>query len=179
MKKTITALLISLTMVSQAKAESYIDYISVGLAVQTLQNVNNPNFDNSVLEKNEGMAIVLNAGKNLYSDIALEFEGSASLTKPQWELGATEADVDFWSLGLYGAYIWKINDLSIKPRIGVVYENMKSTMNSITIIDKADLALSGGIGLSYQFNDNYSIYSNYTKFEDDISNLTFGAEYKF
>lgn len=179
MKKMISTAAICLSMLTTVQAEDYIDYVSVGLAIQTLQNSSNEDL-NSLLDDERGAAIVLTAGKNIYEDVALEFEGSASVAKAEWNLSDGRSDeVDFWSLGLYGVYIWKINNLSIKPRIGLVYENIKSTIGALSLIDKADLALSGGIGLSYNFGQNYAIYSNYTKFEDDINHLTFGAEYKF
>ncbi len=179
MKKMISTAAICLSMLTSVQAEDYIDYVSVGLALQTLQSVNNENVDTTLLNDENGMAIVLNAGKYLYEDIALEFEGTASITKAEWQLGDAKSEVDFWSLGLYGVYIWKINNLSIKPRIGIVYENIKSTIGPISLTDKSDMALSGGIGLTYNFGQNYAIYSNFTKFEDDINHLTFGAEYKF
>ncbi len=177
MKKRVSALLISLSMLTQSYAEDYVNYVSVGFAIQ---DIDNPYFDDG-----QGTAVILNAGKNLYSDIALEFEGALSIVKPEGKIGTRKSDVDFWSLGLYGAYIWKVNNLSIKPRIGIVYENIKSTINindtanPLTPTDKGDVALSGGIGLSYQLGQNYALYSNYTKIEDDINHLTFGAEYKF
>ena len=179
MKKMISAAVICLSMLTTVKAESYIDYVSVGLALQTLQNVNNENIDNSLLNDDNGIAVVLTAGKYLYEDLALELEGSVSIDKAEWSLNDGRGEVDFWALGLYGSYIWRINNLSIKPRIGLVYENIKSTLGPISLIDKADMGLSGGIGLTYQFGQNYAIYSNFTKFEDDINHLTFGAEYKF
>jgi hypothetical protein len=175
MKKTITTVLISLSLLSQAHAEEYIDYVSVGLA---LQNIDNKHFD-------DGLAIVANAGKNFYGDMALEFEGATSIQKIEAKAGDTRTDVDFWSIGVYGVYIWKINNLSIKPRLGIVFENIKSTINikdpenPFTPTEKSDIAISGGIGLSYQFNQNYAVFTNYTKFEDDINHLTFGGEYKF
>ncbi|MCH9813242.1 MAG: porin family protein [Epsilonproteobacteria bacterium] len=176
MKRILSGFLLSCSLLTHAYAESYIDYVSVGVAMQTLQD---PDIDLN-LEDEKGVAVVLNAGKMLYSDIALEFEGSASITKPEWKLGEETYEVDFWSLGLYGAYIWRINNLSIKPRLGLVYENIKSTINAAQKPnDTEDIALSGGIGFSYQFTENYALYTNYTKFEDDINHLTFGAEYKF
>jgi len=178
MKKMISAVAISLSMLTSVQAESYIDYVSVGLALQTLQNSTNADI-NPFLDDKQGTAVVLNTGKYIYDDIALEFEGSTSVVKPEWKFGDAKSEVDFWSLGLYGVYIWKINNLCIKPRIGLVYENIKSTISGQSLIDKADMALSGGIGLSYEFSQNYAVYTNYTKFEDDINQLTFGAEYKF
>jgi hypothetical protein len=146
--------------------------------MQTLQNSDSEDF-NPLLDDEKGMAIVLNTGKNLFDDVSLEFEGTASVSQTEWSLNDQRTDVDFWSLGLYGAYIWRINNLSIKPRIGLVYENMEATLGLTSLKDTADMGLSGGVGLSYQFNHNYSIYSNFTKFEDDMNHLTFGAEYKF
>jgi outer membrane receptor protein involved in Fe transport len=179
MKKMISATAICLSLLTSVQAdESYIDYVSLGLAIQSLQNANQ-NVDSTLLNDKTGLAIVANVGKNLFDDISLEFEGSASVDNPQWTLGDATSDVDFWSLGIYGAYIWRINNLSIKPRVGLVYENIKATIGALSLIDKSDMALSGGVGLAYHFNNNYSIYSNYTKFEDDINHLTFGAEYKF
>ena len=179
MKKMISTVAICLSMLTSVQAEDYIDYVSVGLALQTLQNVNNENVDSSSLKDDNGMAIVLNAGKYLYEDIALELEGATSITKAEWQLSDARSEVNFWSLGLYGVYIWRVNNLSIKPRIGLVYENIQSTIRQISLIDKADMILSGSIGLTYNFGQNYAIYSNFTKFEDDINHLTFGAEYRF
>ncbi len=179
MKKMVIALLASVSISTHVLAENYIDYVSVGVAMQTLQSPGNPEILSSALDDEKGLAVVLNAGKMLYSDIALELEGSASISKAQWKLGENAGDVDFWTLGLYGAYIWRINNLSIKPRIGVVFENIKSTIRTIDINDKSDISLSGGVGMTYNFNENYAIYSNFTKFEDDMNHLTFGAEYKF
>ncbi|HIP03063.1 MAG TPA: hypothetical protein EYG75_06070 [Campylobacterales bacterium] len=179
MKKMISAAAICLSMLTNVQAESYIDYVSVGLAIQTLQDSSNEDLS-PLLSDERGVAVVLTAGKNLYEDVALEFEGSASVAKPEWSFSDGRSDeVDFWSLGLYGVYIWNLNNLSIKPRIGLVYENIKSTIDGLPLIDKADMIISGGIGLTYEFNHNYAIYSNFTKFEDDINHLTFGAEYRF
>lgn len=184
MKKMISALLVCFTMLSTAKAESYVDYVSIGFAVQNMQNPTNDTYD-GLLNDDAGTAIVLNAGKKIYDDIAVEFEGTTTITKPEWSLindSANTAEVDFWSMGLYGVYVWKINNLDIKPRVGVVYEHMKSDnfdSNSIKASDKSDIAISGGIGLSYNFGQNYAVYTNFTKFEDDMNHLTFGAEYKF
>ncbi len=181
MRKLITAFILSLifsiTTYADQNQESYMDYVSVGLA---LQNVNNDKFDT-------GSALVVNAGKDIYSDMSIELEGAVGLTKPEAKFNGQTHDIDFWSLGLYGAYIWKINKLSIKPRLGVVYESIKSTLgihtNDEAVMlngtNKKDLAISGGIGFAYDLSENYKIYTNYTKFEDDIDHLTFGAQYKF
>ena len=172
-----TCLLFSVSAYAGDTQESYIDHVGVGFAVQ---DVTNDKFDT-------GTALVLNAGKDIYSDMGIELEGTIGLTKPEAKFNGQTHDVDFWSLGLYGTYIWKINKLSIKPRLGVVYESIKSTLNIYTnneanmnaAVIKKDLAISGGIGAAYDIGENYKIYTNYTKFEDDIDQLTFGAEYKF
>jgi len=179
MKKMIGAAILCLSMLTSLKAENYIDYVSLGLAVQTLQDSNIEDF-NALLEDDYGFAVVANVGKYIYDDIALEFEGSASVVKPEWRLPTGESDkVDFFSLGFYGTYIWRINNISIKPRIGLVYEKMSSKLQGLRLKDTADLGLSGGIGLSYQFANHYEVFTNFTKFEDDINHLTFGATYKF
>jgi len=182
MKKLLTAfaagLFASTTLFAADAGESYLDRVGVGFAMQDV--IKNDKFD-------AGSALVLNAGKDIYSDIGLEIEGTIGLTKPEAKFAGQTHDVDFWSLGLYGTYIWKINRLSIKPRLGVVYESIKSTLNIHTNSDamgdsktyKKDIAISGGIGAAFDLGDNYTIYTNYTKFEDDINQLTFGAEYKF
>ena len=158
--------------------ESYIDRVGVGVAIQDVPN--NDKFDT-------GTALILNAGKDIYSDMGVELEGAVALNQPKAKFNGKTHDLDFWSLGLYGTYIWKLNKLSIKPRIGIVYESIKSTLNIYTNdetamnskVRKKDLALSGGIGAAYDLSENYKIYTNYTKYEDDIDQLTFGAEYKF
>ncbi len=182
MKKITTtvaaAVLLSATFLyADENKESYIDYVSVGIA---LQDVDNSKFD-------QGGAFVVNAGKDIYSDMSVEVEGSVGIEKPEAKFNGKTHDVDFWSLGIYGTYIWKVNKLSIKPRLGVVYESIKSTLNVTTNNEAAmttgtnrqDLAVSGGIGIAYDIDKNYKIYTNYTKFEDDMEHLTFGAEYKF
>lgn len=158
--------------------ESYIDRVGVALGIQDA--INNDKFD-------KGTALILNAGKDIYSDMGVELEGVVTLDKPEAKFNGRTHDIDFWSLGLYGTYIWRINKLSIKPRLGVVYESIKSTLNIHTNNEanmntkthKTDLALSGGIGAAYDIGDSYKIYTNYTKYEDDIDQITFGAEYKF
>ncbi len=181
MRKLLTTFIVGLTVSSSLFAgetqESYIDHVGVGFA---MQDVTNDKFDT-------GTALVLNAGKDIYSDMGVEIEGTIGLTKPEAKFNGQTHDIDFWSLGLYGTYIWKINKLSIKPRLGIVYESIKSTLNYKTNNDalmdtkmiKKDLAISGGIGAAFDLSENYKIYTNYTKFEDDIDQLTFGAEYKF
>jgi len=157
--------------------ESYIDHVGVALG---MQDVTNDKFD-------PGTALILNAGKDIYSDMGIEMEGVVGLQKPEAKFNGRTHDVDFWSLGLYGTYIWKVNKLSIKPRLGVVYESIKSTLNIYTNdeanmdskVRKKDLAISGGIGAAYDIGENYKIYTNFTKYEDDIDQITFGAEYKF
>ncbi len=181
MKKFATSIVASLLLCTGAlhaqEKESYIDYMSVGVA---LQDVDNSKFD-------QGGAFVVNAGKDIYNDMSVEVEGSVGIKKPEAKFNGKTHDVDFWSFGVYGAYIWKVNKLSIKPRLGVVYESIKSTLNVTTNNEAAmgvgtnrqDLAVSGGIGIAYDIDKNYKIYTNYTKFEDDMDHLTFGAEYKF
>ncbi len=174
----IAGLLVSTALsAGDVSSESYLDRVGVGFA---MQDVTNDKFDT-------GTALVLNAGKDIYSDMGIELEGTVGLSKPEAKFNGKTHDVDFWSLGLYGTYIWKINKLSIKPRLGVVYESIKSTLNIHTNNDalmesktiRKDLALSGGIGAAYDLTENYKIFTNFTKFEDDINQLTFGAEYKF
>ncbi len=72
MKKMISAAAISLSMLTSVQAESYIDYVSVGLALQTLQNSTNEDL-NPFLEDEQGLAVVLSSGKYIYDDIAHEF----------------------------------------------------------------------------------------------------------
>ena len=156
-------------------ANDIVNYIGIGVAKQ---NVNNKNFD-------KGSALVITTGKNnIYSNLGLEVEGSVQLNKPSATIGSVTSDLKFWSMGMYGTYLWKIDDITIKPRLGLVYENIKSSFNVSNSnptkpTDKNKLAITGGIGLSYKITNKTKIYTNYTKFEDDIEHLTFGAEFKF
>ncbi len=173
MKKLLPAILLTFSLTSASYAENFLDYVGVGVA---LQDVDNPNIDN-------GTAVVLNGGKTLFQGLGLEFEGTASIQKMEGTLNDVKKDVDFWSLGMYSTYIWKLGNLSVKPRIGLVYESIQSDLSlqsdSTDATDKNDLGLSAGIGFAYQLGTNYNIYTNYTRIEDDIDHLTFGAEYKF
>jgi outer membrane receptor protein involved in Fe transport len=180
MKKLLTASLLTLSLATASHADSFLDYFGLGLA---LQDVSSPNFDN-------GTAIVINGGKSLYQGIGLEFEGTASIQKMEGSFNGLKDDVDFWSVGMYSTYIWKLGNLSIKPRIGLIYDSIKSDIdiNSPKVAvpgtlyegtDKSGLGLSAGIGLAYQLSESYNVYTNYTRMEDDIDHLTFGAEFKF
>ncbi len=186
MKKLLTASLLTVSLATAAQAESFLDYLGFGLA---LQDVNSPNFDN-------GTALVITGGKSLYQGIGMEFEGTASVQKMEGSFNGIKDDIDFWSLGMYSTYIWKLGNLSIKPRLGVTYSSIKSDIGinspkkptptptgGVPVIyqgtDSNGIGLSGGIGLAYQLGESYSVYTNYTKIEDDISHLTFGAEFRF
>lgn len=174
MKKLLTASLLTVSLATASYAEGFLDYLGFGIA---LQDVSNPEFDN-------GTALVLNGGKSLYQGIGVEFEGTASIQKMEATVNSDTSEVDFWSLGMYSTYIWKLGNLSVKPRIGLIYESIQS---DVTIYDtgvtggtdKNELGLSAGIGLAYQLGEHYNVYTNYTRMEDDINHLTFGAEFKF
>jgi opacity protein-like surface antigen len=204
MKKLLTASLLAASLATASHAGSYLDYLGFGLA---LQDVNSPNFDN-------GTALVINGGTALYQGFGVEFEGTASIQKMEGSYAGITDEMDFWSLGMYSTYIWKLGNLSITPRLGLIYDSLKSdvgfdrpqtqaatttqtttqtatgeTTTQTTVqqeattlsqgIDKNGLGLSIGIGLSYELGENYNIYTNYTRMEDDISHLTFGAQFKF
>ncbi len=180
MKKLLTASLLTVSLATASYADSFLDYLGFGLA---LQDVTSPNFDN-------GTALVINGGKSLYQGIGLEFEGTASVQKMEGTFNGITDDVDFWSIGMYSTYIWKLGNLSIKPRLGLVYDSIKSDIdiNSPKVAvpgtiytgsDKNGIGLSAGIGLAYQLSESYNVYTNYTRMEDDIDHLTFGAEFRF
>lgn len=180
MKKLLTASLLTASLLTTAQADSFLDYFGLGLA---LQDVTSPNFDN-------GTALVINGGKSLYQGIGVEFEGTASIQKMEGSFNGLKDDIDFWSIGMYSTYIWKLGNLSVKPRIGIVYDSIKSDIGIntpkvavpgtlYTGTDKSGIGLSAGIGLAYQLSENYNVYTNYTRIEDDIDHLTFGAEFKF
>ena len=180
MKKLLTASLLTISLVTAAQAESIIDYVGVGLA---LQDVNSPNFNN-------GTALVITGGKSFYQSFGMEFEGTASIQKMEGTFNGIKDDIDFWSIGMYSTYIWKLGNLSVKPRMGIIYDNIKSNINiespKIPVAGVQyqgtninSLGLSAGVGLAYRLGANYNVYTNYTRMEDDISHLTFGAEFKF
>jgi len=180
MKKMFTALLLAASLVSSSQADSFLDYFGLGVA---LQDVNSPNFD-------DGTAIILTGGKNLYQDIGLEFEGTTSISKMEGTFNGLKDDIDFWSLGMYSTYIWQIGNLSIKPRLGIIYRSLKSSIDidapkipvtgqTYQNTDISGIGLSGGIGLNYSLGDGYNIYTNYTRVEDELDHLSFGAEFKF
>ncbi len=181
MKKLLATSLLAASLSTASYAGSFFDYLGLGLA---LQDVTSPNFDN-------GTALVINGGKSLYEGIGLEFEGTTSVQKMEGSFnGLTNKQIDFWSLGMYSTYLWKLGNLSIKPRLGLVYDSIKSDIDinspkvavpgaNYTGTDKSGIGLSAGIGLAYQLSENYNVYTNYTRMEDEIDHLTFGAEFKF
>ncbi len=204
MKKLLTASLLAASLATASQADGYLDYLGFGLA---LQDLNSPNFDN-------GTALVINGGTSVYQGFGVEFEGTASIQNMEGTYAGITDEMDFWSLGMYSTYIWKLGSLSITPRLGVIYDSLKSdvglerpqeptttttqtttqtatgeqTTTETTVqqttamtqgIDKSGLGLSIGIGLSYELGKNYNIYTNYTRMEDDIDHLTFGAQFKF
>jgi len=159
----------------QASDKYLIDYIGLGIASQ---KVDNKKFDT-------GTALILNAGKNkLYKNIGMEVEGTLQINKPSATINNLTSDLKFWSMGMYGTYLWKIDSITIKPRLGLVYESIKSSFNTdndnpTQSINKNKVGLSAGIGISYKLTEKSKLFTNYTKFEDDIDHLTFGAEFKF
>jgi len=160
---------------TSAFAGDLFDYVGIGVASQ---NIENKAFDT-------GKAVVLNAGKNnIYDNIGLELESTLQLDKPSAKIGSTVSKLKFWSMGMYGTYLWKIDDITIKPRLGLVYESIKSSFNTsntnpLKATDTSKVALSGGIGISYNITNKTKLYTNYTKLEDDIDHITFGAEFRF
>ena len=180
MKKLITASFITASLATASYADSFLDYLGFGLA---LQDVSSPNFDH-------GTAVVINGGKSLYQGIGLEFEGTASVQKMEGTFNGITDEIDFWSIGMYSTYIWNLGNLSVKPRLGLVYDSIKTDISinspkvavpgvNYTASDKSGVGLSAGIGLAYQLSESYNVYTNYTRMEDDIDHLTFGAEFKF
>jgi hypothetical protein len=180
MKKLLTALLFIGTISTSSYAGSFLDYFGLGVA---LQDVDSPNFDN-------GTAIVVTGGKNLFQGLGMEFEGTTSISKMDGSFNGVKDDIDFWSLAMYSTYIWKVGNFSIKPRLGLIYRSLKSSIDidspKVPVIgavyqntDITGLGLSGGIGFSYNLGGGYNVYTNYTKIEDELDHLTFGAEYKF
>lgn len=176
MQKSIFLLVFLCSFLTSAYSNNkVIDYIGLGLSSQKV--------DNSKFDK--GTALTINAGKtNAINHLGIEVEGNIQINKPKATIVGISSDLKFWSMGMYGTYLWKINDITIKPRLGFVYNSIKSSFNTsntnkTTPINKSKMALSGGIGISYKITNSASLYTNYTKFEDDISHLTFGAEFKF
>ncbi len=172
------ALVISLS--SALSAEGFLDYIGLGVA---LEDADSPNFDT-------GTALVLTTGKNIYDDISLEAEATTSIDKMEGKFNGLKDDLDFWSFGFYSTYLWRLGNLSIKPRLGLIYRSLKSDIGIHTPknsesgavyqdTDVSKLGLSGGFGVHYDLGKGYNIYTNYTKYEDDLEHITFGAEYKF
>jgi opacity protein-like surface antigen len=152
------------------------DYIGVGLSSQKIENKHLSNTN----------ALILNTGKNnLYKNIGIELEGSIQLDKSSTTINGISSDLKFWYMGMYGTYLWKLdNSFAIKPRFGIVYKNIKSSLNTsnnnpTNKEDENKLSLSAGIGISYKLTEKSELFTNYTKFEDDIEHLTFGAEFKF
>ncbi|HIO90856.1 MAG TPA: hypothetical protein EYG69_03705 [Campylobacterales bacterium] len=174
-KKGLLTLFTIVTLSFSLSAGEVIDYVDIGIASQ---KIDNNNFD-------KGSSLIINAGKeNLINDIGLEIEGTFPINKPQATITGVTSSLKFWSMGMYGTYLWKVDKITIKPRLGIVYENIKSAFNTSSTnptkaTDISKIAISGGIGLSYKLTKKYKIYTNYTKFEDDIDHLTFGAEFKF
>jgi len=180
MKKILTASLLTASLVTASHADSFLDYLGLGLA---LQDVSSPNFDN-------GTAFVINGGKSIYQGIGVEFEGTASIQKTEGTFNGITDEIDFWSIGMYSTYIWKLGNLRVKPRLGLVYDSIKSDIDinspKVPVLgttyagsDKSGIGLSAGIGLAYQLSESYNVYTNYTRMEDDIDHLTFGAEFRF
>ncbi len=168
--------IVVLFLLSNGFAKSnIIDYLSIGLANQ---KIDNKNF-------NSGKSLILNAGKqNLIKKMGLELEGSIPITKPKATINNKTEDLKFWSMGMYGTYLWNFDKITIKPRVGVLYENIKSAFNKsntnpTTPTDKSKLTISGGIGISYKITNHTKLFTNYTKMEADIDHITFGAEFKF
>jgi len=170
----ILATVFLLLSVSYAK-QNVIDYMSIGIADQKIDN----------RKFNHGTSLIVNVGKNnLINRMGMEVEGSIQIDKPEATINGFTDSLKFWSMGMYGTYLWSFDNITIKPRVGILYESIKSSFNKSnsninTPIDKNKVSLSGGIGISYKITNSTKIYTNYTKLETDIDHITFGAEFKF
>ncbi len=179
MKRLFTALMLGSVLASStalaAQMGEYIDYVSIGLG---LQDIDSSNFDT-------GTALTINAGKNIFYNVGVEVEGCTTVSGAEGSFAGVTDDLSFWSLGIYGTYVWKLDKVSIKPRIGLVYVSEKSDLNihsdadPLSKTDTQKVEVSAGIGLNYQMGRNYSLYTNYTRYEDEINQINFGAEFKF
>ena len=172
--KIFVAVFVLLSTSSYAK-DKKIDYVSIGIAKQSI--------DDKYF--NKGTSLILNIGKNnIINKIGMEVESSIQIDKPKATINGITNDFKFWSMGMYGTYLWTFEKITIKPRVGLLYESIKSSFNKsnnnpLAPIDKNKISLSGGIGISYKITNSTKVYTNYTKAETDIDHITFGAEFKF
>ncbi len=180
-RKSLVHFTLFVSLASSLHAGNFLDYIGLGIALEDATD--SPNFDT-------GTALVLTTGKNIYENISLEAEATTSIDKMDGKFNGIRDDLNFWSFGFYSTYLWKLGNLSIKPRVGLIYRSLKSEIDihspkypeNDTVYQNTDitkLGLSGGFGLHYELGKHYNIYTNYTKYEDELELISFGAEYKF
>lgn len=167
MKKLNTALLagsLCLVGASASQASALVDYAGGGLAIQDVDG-----FD-------DGLALVLNAGKNMpsvHENFFIESEFTYTISSPEITFFGGSIEASILTLAGYAAYILPLNEqFNLKGRAGILYEDVDvDSFGSDT-----DIGLSLGFGGEYILNDGMKITFDYTIIESDVSHLGLGIK---
>ena len=137
-----------------------VDYVGGGIAIQDVDG-----FD-------DGLALVLNAGKNLPNvneNFFLEGEFTYTLDSPEWKT----TELDLLTLGGYAVFLLPLDDqFNLKGRAGLAYIDVDVNSGG----GDSDIELSFGFGAEYALNDTMKITLDYTHLESHISHLGFGIK---
>lgn len=171
MKKLSTALLagtLFLGGANVAHTDEILDYVSGGIAIQDLDG-----FD-------EGMALVLNGGKNManvHENFFLEGEFTYTFSSSEFDTFGGSVEIDFLTLGGYGTFMHPLNErFNIKGRGGLVYWDADVDPSSIFYGDDDGIELSIGFGAEYAMSDTMKLTFDYTIIESDLTHLGMGVK---
>lgn len=147
-------------------------YVGAGLAIEGVEDAET------------GVALVLNVGMPIIEDfgsgtITVEGEITHSIVEP-WFDGYYAIDVTVNTLGIYGTYIFDINEnVYLKPRVGLVYKSLESGYTG----EYNEIIPAVSIGGAYKISDTIDIFTDIKVAPagdvDMVGHLTVGAYYYF
>jgi opacity protein-like surface antigen len=121
-------------------------------------------------------------GYDITSEVSVE--GELNYGVAGGDIDVADAEYDVWTLGVYGAYRYLIedSDLYLKGKAGVLYEYEEVEDFDI---DDSGMVFSVGIGGGYEINDEFAVEAEYTYIselelsEEAINYISIGVIYRF
>jgi len=148
----------------------FIDYVGAQLGISDIDG-----FDN-------GLALIVNAGKELREvpGLALEGEFTTTITSPEAEVAGVDAEASYWTLAGYGVYAFPVTQqFAVRGRLGALYENVDVEVSGGSDESDNEFGLSLGVGASFAMSQRMNVVAEYTRIEEDINHLSAGVQFRF
>jgi opacity protein-like surface antigen len=155
---------------STAGGLGFIDYVGAQLAISDIDG-----FDN-------GLALVLNAGKELNNlpGLAVEGELTTTVSSPEADIGGISAEASYWTLAGYGVYTIPLNQqVGLRGKVGALYENVDVDVSGAGDESDDEFGLSLGVGATFRMSPKMNLIAEYTRIEEDVNHLSAGVQFRF